>query len=204
MSHFATPVDHKQPRLPLDKFASETSIKVSALLLNAVKLLEEDETIAIDLVNQASSLLGTRMVDGNDVADRIVVGGLAPWQIKRVCRFIDERISYTISLDEMARQVKLSTSYFSAAFKNSFGVSPHNYVIKRRVEFAKDKMLNSNAPLCEIALDCGLSDQAHLSRVFRRITGTTPSAWRRYQTRPNVGANVGANVRAKFAVAEIY
>jgi hypothetical protein len=48
MSHFATPVDHKQPRLPLDKFASETSIKVSALLLNAVKLLEEDETIAID------------------------------------------------------------------------------------------------------------------------------------------------------------
>ncbi|MBO1027396.1 AraC family transcriptional regulator, partial [Ochrobactrum sp. SD129] len=74
MSNFATPVDHKQPRLPLDKFASETSIKVSALLLNAVKLLEEDETIAIDLVNQASSLLGTRIVDGNDVADRIVVG----------------------------------------------------------------------------------------------------------------------------------
>ncbi|PRA45894.1 AraC family transcriptional regulator [Ochrobactrum sp. MYb68] len=200
MSHFTAPVDQKQPRLPLDKFASETSIKVSALLLNAVKLLEEDETIAIDLVNQASGLLGTRMVDGNDVADRIVVGGLASWQVKRVRRYIDEHISYTILIDDMARLVKLSTSYFSAAFKNSFGVSPHNYIIQRRVEFAKDKMLNSNTPLCEIALDCGLSDQAHLSRVFRRITGTTPSAWRRYQTRPNVRANIASNL----AVAEIY
>ncbi|KAB2683655.1 helix-turn-helix transcriptional regulator [Brucella pseudogrignonensis] len=200
MLHFSAPADHKQPRLPLDKFASETSIKVSALLLNAVKLLEEDETIAIDLVNQASSLLGTRMVDGNDVTDRVVVGGLAPWQIKRVRRFIDERISFTILLDEMARQVKLSTSYFSSAFKNSFGVSPHNYVIRRRVEFAKDLMLNSNAPLCEIALDCGLSDQAHLSRVFRRMTGMTPGAWRRYQTRPEFGARIASNL----AVAKIY
>ena len=140
------------------------------------------------------------MVDGNNVAAKLFVIELAPSQIKRVCRFIDKRFSYPISLFEMALQVKLSTCYFSSAFKNSFGVSPHNYVIKRRVEFAKDKMLNSNAPLCEIALDCGLSDQAHLSRVFRRITGTTPSAWRRYQTRPNVGANV----RAQLAVAEIY
>jgi len=196
MSTFAATAYHKQPRLPLNTFASETSVTVSALLLNAVKFLEEDETVAIDLVNQASNLLGTRSANNNDTADRIVAGGLAPWQIKRVRRFIDERISYTVSLDDMAGQVKLSTSYFSAAFKSSFGVSPHNYVIQRRVEFAKDKMLNSNAPLCEIALDCGLSDQAHLSRVFRRMTGTTPSAWRRYQTRPNVAANL--------AVAEIY
>ncbi|WP_339513344.1 helix-turn-helix domain-containing protein [Ochrobactrum sp. MYb379] len=196
MSTFAANAHHYQPKLPLDAFANETSIKVSALLLNAVKLLEKDESIAIDLLNQASSLLGNPSADGKDAEDRIVVGGLAPWQIKRVRRFIDEKIAYTVSLDEMARQVKLSTSYFSAAFKNSFGVSPHNYVIQRRVEFAKDKMLNSKAPLCEIALDCGLSDQAHLSRVFRRITGTTPSAWRRFQTRPEITSNL--------AVAEIY
>lgn len=196
MSHFATPVEHKQPRLPLDKFAGGTSTSVSALLLNAMKLLEKDKTIAIDLANQASSLVSTRMTDGRDLADRVVVGGLAPWQIKRVRGFIDERISHTVLLDEMARQVKLSTSYFSAAFKNSFGISPHNYVIRRRIELAKDKMLNSDAPLCEIALDCGLSDQAHLSRVFRRITGTTPSAWRRYQTNTNIAANL--------TVADIY
>lgn len=186
MSLFTAIVDQQQPRLPLNTFARETSMKVSEMLLNAVKLLDEDETIAIDLVKQASNLLGSHTTEKNKAEDLIVIGGLAPWQIKRVRRHIDEHISYTISLDEMARQVKLSTSYFSAAFKNSFGISPHNYVIQRRVEFAKDKMLNSDARLCEIALDCGLSDQAHLSRVFRRMTGTTPSAWRRYQTRPNV------------------
>jgi AraC-like DNA-binding protein len=53
------------------------------------------------------------------------------------------------------------------------------------VEYAKQRMLTTNAPLCEIALDCGLADQSHLSRVFRRVTGTTPSAWRRYFSRPD-------------------
>lgn len=184
MSSLTATADRQQPALPLNKFASETSVKVSDLLLNAVKYLEEDEVFAIDLVKQASSLLGSGMANSDDNAKRVVVGGLAPWQVKRVKRFIDERISSSISLDDLAQQVKLSTSYFSAAFKASFGVSPHNFIIQRRVQLAKSMMLESDAPLCEIALDCGLSDQAHLSRIFRRYTGTTPSAWRRYQTRP--------------------
>lgn len=50
----------------------------------------------------------------------------------------------------------------------------------RAVQREKKLMLEGNAPLCEIALDCGLADQAHLSRIFRNKTGTTPSAWRRY------------------------
>jgi AraC family transcriptional regulator len=89
--------------------------------------------------------------------------------------------------------VKLSTSYFSSAFKTSFGLSPHNYIVAQRVEFAKQLMLNTSAPLCEIALDCGLADQAHLSRVFRRLTGTTPSAWRRFVKQP-VGNTTTYNV----------
>jgi len=59
-------------------------------------------------------------------------------------------------------------------------MSPHNYIVSRRVEYAKDRMANSNDSLSVIALDCGLSDQAHLSRIFRRAMGTTPSAWRRF------------------------
>lgn len=115
---------------------------------------------------------------------QVATGGLAPWQVKKVKHYIDERISHGIPLDELAQQVRLSTSYFSAAFKATFGVPPHNYVVSRRVAHAQRRMLTSDAPLCEIALDCGLADQAHLSRVFRRVTGTTPSAWRRYFSRP--------------------
>ncbi len=116
---------------------------------------------------------------------QVATGGLAPWQVKKVKQYIDDRISHGIPLDELAQQVRLSTSYFSAAFKATFGVPPHNYVVSCRVEHAKQRMLSTNAPLCEIALDCGLADQSHLSRVFRRVTGTTPSAWRRYFSRPD-------------------
>ncbi|WJH41070.1 AraC family transcriptional regulator [Aliirhizobium terrae] len=111
-------------------------------------------------------------------------GGLAPWQVKKVKQHIGARIAYSIPLDELAQQVRLSTSYFSTAFKVTFGISPHSYIVVCRVEHAKHRMLNTEAPLCEIALDCGLADQSHLSRVFRRVTGTTPSAWRRNASRP--------------------
>jgi AraC family transcriptional regulator len=109
----------------------------------------------------------------------VSTGGLAPWQVKKVTQYIEARISHAIPLDELAQQVRLSTSYFSTAFKTTFGIPPHSYIVSCRVDHAKRRMLDSEAPLCEIALDCGLADQSHLSRVFRRVTGTTPSAWRR-------------------------
>nr|WP_246691032.1 helix-turn-helix transcriptional regulator [Neorhizobium alkalisoli] len=88
----------------------------------------------------------------------------------------------------------MSTSYFSTAFKVSFGMSPHNYILSRRIGHAKLRMIESDAPLCEIALDCGLADQAHLCRVFRRITGTTPSSWRRLAAHPD--ASDAASLRS--------
>ncbi len=109
---------------------------------------------------------------------------MAPWQVARVKRYVEDNMSRTVAINELAELARLSTSYFSAAFKTSFGLSPHSYVIAQRVERAKQLMLSTDAPLCEIALDCGLADQAHLSRIFRRATGTTPSAWRRFRLRP--------------------
>lgn len=112
-----------------------------------------------------------------------VPGGLAPWQVKRVMAHVETHMADTLRLDEVAALVKLSSSYFSAAFRRSFGVSPYAYIIGRRVDFAKQRMLEGNTPLCQIALECGLADQAHLSRIFRRVTGATPTAWRRRQKR---------------------
>ena len=134
---------------------------------------------------QAGKLRLIEPVAASEPEKQVATGGLAPWQVKKVKQYIDERISHGIPLDELAQQVRLSTSYFSAAFKATFGVPPHNYVVSCRVEHAKQRMMTTNAPLCEIALDCGLADQSHLSRVFRRVTGTTPSAWRRYFSRPD-------------------
>lgn len=116
------------------------------------------------------------------------VGGLAPWQEKRIVAFVENQIAQKITIDDLAKVAKLSTSYFAAAFKRSFGISPYAYIVKRRVEFAKRQMLQSRAPLCEIALNCGLSDQSHLSRVFRRNTGMTPTGWRHSQSYANASS----------------
>lgn len=152
--------------------------EVSALLLRAVTCVEQDETNALELIRRASSLLRPRAVQ-NERSD-IFSGGLAAWQVKRLDAFIEGNISQSMLIEDLANLCNLSTSYFSAAFKATYGVSPHNHLIHCRVEHAKKLMLEGNAPLCEIALDCGLADQAHLSRIFRNKTGTTPSAWRRY------------------------
>ncbi|ASG22531.1 helix-turn-helix domain-containing protein [Nitrospirillum viridazoti] len=106
-------------------------------------------------------------------------GGLAPWQIRRVISHIDANLAGTIRMDDCATVTRLSTRYFSRAFKSSFGVPPHTYVVQRRIQQAQHLMLTTQEPLCQIALACGLCDQAHFSKLFRRVVGLSPSTWRR-------------------------
>jgi len=160
---------------------AEKSTEISRLLLKALGCIDDDETSAIDLVRRASTMLHPteRRMEHVHVHSN---GGLAAWQIRKLQAYIANGIDSGISLAELAAVAKLSTSYFSVAFKASFGLSPHAYVMERRVEHAKNQILNTELPLCEIALNCGLADQAHLSRVFKRVTGMTPSTWRRINT----------------------
>jgi AraC family transcriptional regulator len=108
-----------------------------------------------------------------------VRGGLAPWQKRKVDRYLRENLDRPVRLDAVAEQVALSVSYFSRAFKETFGTTPHMHMLRMRVELAQKLMLATEEPLSQIALACGLADQAHLSKLFRRVVGETPSAWRR-------------------------
>lgn len=152
--------------------------QVTRLLAHAMYLVEHDQESAVEFVRRASALANEtgRLLEEAGVATR---GGLASWQAERVRRYIVKNCSDRISLDEMAQMTRLSNSYFSAAFRVTFGTSPHDYVCRRRVEQAMRMMINTESPLSQIALDCGFADQSHLSRVFRRITKHTPAAWRR-------------------------
>lgn len=180
---------HTITSLQYDDVTGETSDEVSRLVLRAISCVEWDEAVALDLIRKASVLLRPfEPAEDRRSRERSYQGGLAPWQVSRLKRFVDDHLSAPISLEELAQLVRLSTSYFSTAFKVSFGTSPHNYIVERRVAYAKHRMVTSDVPLCEIALDCGLADQAHLSRVFRRVTGTTPSAWRRQAARSEASA----------------
>jgi AraC family transcriptional regulator len=106
-------------------------------------------------------------------------GGLAPWQAKRVVTHIRDNIGATLRAGELSRLARLSYSHFNRAFKMSFHETLSSYIMRQRINLAQDKMLTTDHALSRIALECGLCDQAHLSRMFRRIVGLTPRLWRR-------------------------
>jgi transcriptional regulator GlxA family with amidase domain len=104
---------------------------------------------------------------------------LSPWQIRQLRLHLESNIGAKITTQSLARIARLSPSHFSRAFTVSFGNSPHRYLLQRRMERSQELMLTTTAPIVDIALDCGLVDQAHFGRLFRRLVGETPAAWRR-------------------------
>jgi AraC-like DNA-binding protein len=105
--------------------------------------------------------------------------GLAPWQIRQVKTHIVANLGTTIRTQDLASIAGLSPFHFSRAFRTSFGDSPHSYLLHRRIERSQGLMLTTSSSLAEIALDCGLVDQAHFGKLFRRLVGESPGAWRR-------------------------
>ena len=110
---------------------------------------------------------------------QIARGGLASWQARRLTAYMDAHLGERIRIEDLAALLSLSVGHFCRAFKCTFGVSAHDYLTRRRIEVAQGLMLTTCDPLGTIALNCGMSDQSHFSRWFRRIVGETPHQWRR-------------------------
>ncbi|MCK5909142.1 MAG: helix-turn-helix transcriptional regulator [Caulobacter sp.] len=110
---------------------------------------------------------------------RDVRPGLAAWQVKRIEGHVAARIGSSITVQELARELRLSAGRFSRNFKARFGESPRAWIGLQRIRRAKTLLLESQAGLSEIALECGFADQAHFTNAFRRAVGMPPGAWRR-------------------------
>src|SRR5262245_11423786 len=150
---------------------------VEAILDDVKRALAHDPRAAQAGIARLSAILGA-----NEIAPAVTAyarGGFAAWQKRRVEAYLGEHLEQSIRIKALARLVSLSASHFCRAFKQSFGRTPHAYLISLRVERAKQMMLSTSEPLSQIALACGLADQAHLSKIFRRCVGQTPSVWRR-------------------------
>jgi len=102
-------------------------------------------------------------------------GGLSPTMRHRVCDFIESHISEKISLDALSTMAGLSPHHFARAFQQSLGMPPHRYLLRRRLEHVEQMLRDTQLPLSHIALAVGFSDQSHLNRHFRRLTGMSPS-----------------------------
>ena len=151
------------------------------LLAAAITTFDSDRDTAKACIQRAAELL---KIGKNREADQgneslALRGGLAPWQAKRVSTYIEANINSHFRVADLACIVRLSTSHFCRAFRESFGETPFAYITRQRIRRAQVIMRSSVDPLSQIALDCGMYDHAHLTRVFRKIVGINPSVWRR-------------------------
>ena len=93
----------------------------------------------------------------------------------RAFRYIDEHLGEDLTLESMAAEVALSPYYFARLFKQAAGISPHQYVIRRRVERAKQLLESQPWTVAQVAAAVGFCDQSHLARHFRRLLGRAPA-----------------------------
>lgn len=102
--------------------------------------------------------------------------GLSRVQLRRVSAYIENNIDEDLSLAALAQIANLSTSHFKTMFKRSTGLAVHEYVIRRRVERAKQMLTRGDLPASQVAAAAGFSHQSHMARAMRRVLGVTPSA----------------------------
>jgi AraC family transcriptional regulator len=175
LNHSALP-----PRAP--------SPMLTDLIAGARRSLEADPILARDYLDRIAALFSKTI----DPFEAVLIpalpvvagveatkGGLTPWQISRVREHIDEKLEQTILVEALASVARLSSGHFCRAFKVSVGETPHAFLIRQRIRRAQTLMLRTTDNLSQIACACGLTDQAHLTRLFRRIVGETPLVWRR-------------------------
>jgi AraC family transcriptional regulator len=105
-------------------------------------------------------------------------GGLSPYKLRQVTEYISENLSNNLSLAEMANLLQMGPCHFARAFKESTGLSPHQYVLRRRVERALQMLKETPSNLADIAYDLGFSSQGHFTTVFSKIVGVSPSSYR--------------------------
>jgi len=109
---------------------------------------------------------------------------LTPVQLSLAKELIASQLGNDLSVERIAQECSLSRSHFSRAFKQATGVAPHTWLLHMRVERAKALLLQQpSIPMARMAQECGFADQPHLTRVFTRLVGQTPSAWRSRQQR---------------------
>jgi len=104
--------------------------------------------------------------------------GLTLQQMKRVMDFIQDHLSQDLSLETLAQQTGYSSYHFARLFRQTTGESPHQFVLRQRIERAQRLLKEGNIPLARVAVESGFANQSHLTQAFKRHLGLTPRAYR--------------------------
>ncbi len=109
---------------------------------------------------------------------RISRGGLGSARLRRIRELVDAKIEGELNLDEMAQSVGLSTAHFARMFRQSTGETPHQFVLRQRLERAKAMLRAPDARVLDVAVACGFKTQQHFAQVFRGVCGISPTGYR--------------------------
>lgn len=129
----------------------------------------------------AATMLAVRLLQAYATCKPIIKSysdGFAKDRLQIVIDYINAHLDRDIKLADIAELVGVSQYYFCHLFKQSFGITPHQYLIQQRIEQAKLLLPNRELSLAEIAQECGFTDQSHFTKHFKRLVGITPKAMR--------------------------
>jgi AraC family transcriptional regulator len=152
---------------------------LGSLLLPALSHPDQANPLFVDHVLLAVGVHVAQTYGGMRPMSRLARGGLTPWQERRAREFLLANIKRGVALREVARECGISVGHFSHAFRRTLGVAPHKWLIEQRVVLSKEKLRVDGLSLSDVAMECGFSDQSHLTRVFGQVVGVSPGAWRR-------------------------
>ena len=163
----------------LDPLLEQLAIAIT----NALRDGSAEDGIYIDTVAQMMAVHLARSHSSRSRPVRILpVRPLSGWKMRRVIEYIEDNLEGDLSLQAMAAEVDISPLYLARAFKSAVGQSPHQYVLARRIERAKELLRNTDLPVVDVALSSGFSSQSHLSHWFIRQVGVSPAVYRRQAT----------------------
>jgi AraC family transcriptional regulator len=165
-----------QSPMPLDDHVFRA---LTPLLQAALEHPEQANYLFTDYIAMALLTHVARTQCGMGMEQRVRRGGLAPWQERRAKELLIAQLNGEVTLETLALECGLSRSHFARAFKKTTGLPPHRWLLDRRVERARELLLNSALPIADIADLCGFADQSHFTRVFTNALGVSPGEWRR-------------------------
>jgi AraC family transcriptional regulator len=132
----------------------------------------------LDSLEQA---MAVALVNGHAVRHRpvqIYRGGLGSARLRRIKDLIQANMEDDLSLEELAQSVGLSTAHFARMFRKSTGVTPHQFVLRQKIEHAKAMLRAPDARVLDVAVASGFKTQQHFAQVFRGICRVSPTEYR--------------------------
>ena len=149
---------------------------IQGLLMAAAVASDSLDTLYIE--NLGTAIADYLLARYAKVAPKPKVSPLPKWRLARVTEYIDANLTRDISLAELSAVVGVSRMHFAAQFKAAAGITPHAYVLDRRIRAARPLLLSQTLPIRSVALAIGFKTPAHFADAFRRLVGAPPTRWR--------------------------